>query len=172
MSVCAGLCIVASALVSCRCCHACEPVVLYEQQVVIAMVCVAAWCCSSMSIALHRAVCPVSLVSCVFSCSCLCDQCGVGWQSPRHLPLGRRAGGGHGVGGMRKACYLCQVEVVFQQRMCRLFCMALDVRLKALSLRGANCCVSILCVCVPCVRAAMPTISGASSGGCRSLGLR
>ena len=29
--------------------------------------------------------------------------------------------------------------------------------LKALSLRGANCCVSILCVCVPCVRAAMPT---------------
>ena len=29
---------------------------------------------------------------------------------------GRRAGGGHGVGGMRKACYLCQVEVVFQQR--------------------------------------------------------
>ena len=46
---------------------------------------------------------------------------------------------------------------MFQQRMCRLFCMALDVRLKALSLRGANCCVSNLCVCVPCVRAAMPT---------------
>ena len=70
---------------------------------------------------------------------------------------GRMAGGGHGVGGMRKACCLCQVEVMFQQRMCRLFCMALDVRLKALSLRGANCCVSNLCVCVPCVRAAMPT---------------
>ena len=70
---------------------------------------------------------------------------------------GRMAGGGHGVGGMRKACCLCQVEVMFQQRMCRLFCMALDVRLKALSLRGASCCVSNLCVCVPCVRAAMPT---------------
>ena len=63
---------------------------------------------------------------------------------------GRMAGGGHGVGGMRKACYLCQVEVVFQQRMCRLFCMALDVRLKALSPRGANCCVSNLCMRVVC----------------------
>ena len=52
MSVCAGLCMVASALVPCSCCHACEPgVMLYEQQVVIAMVCVTAWCCSSVSIA-------------------------------------------------------------------------------------------------------------------------
>ena len=39
MSVCAGLCMVASALVPCSCCHACEPgVMLYEQQVVIAVV--------------------------------------------------------------------------------------------------------------------------------------
>ena len=125
MSVCAGLCIVASALVSCRCCHACEPVVLYEQQVVIAMVCVAAWCCSSMSIALHR---------CCLSCSHLCVFMQLSLRSVWRCtwmafaaPLatcggyGRMAGGGHGVGGMRKACYLCQVEVVFQQRMCRLF---------------------------------------------------
>ena len=34
------------------------------------------------------------------------------------------------MGGMRKACYLCQVGMMFQQRMCRLFCMALDVRFK------------------------------------------
>ena len=58
------------------------------------------------------------------------------------------AGGGHGVGGMRKACCLCQVEVMFQQRMCRLFCMALDVRLKVLS---AWC--ELLCQPLDCVRA-------------------
>ena len=92
VSVCAGLCMVASALVPCSCCHACEPRtrgLLYEQQVVIAiaMVCVTAWCCSSVSIALHR--CCLPCLTCVFSCRCLCDQCGVapGWQSPRHLPL-------------------------------------------------------------------------------------
>ena len=61
---------------------------------------------------------------------------------------GRMAGGGHGVGGMRKACCLCQVEVMFQQRMCRLFCMALDVRLKVLS---AWC--ELLCQPLDCVRA-------------------
>ena len=121
---------------SCSCCHACEPVVLYEQQVVIAMVCVTAWCCSSMSIALHRCCLScLTCVLCVFMQLSLRSVWRCTWMAIA-APLatcggyGRRAGGGHGVGGMRKACYLCQVEVVFQQRMCRLFCMALDVRFK------------------------------------------
>ena len=59
------------------------------------------------------------------------------------------AGGGHGVGGMRKACYLCQVEVVFQQRMCRLFCMALDVRFKG----SLSAWCELLCQQLVCLRA-------------------
>ena len=59
------------------------------------------------------------------------------------------AGGGHGVGGMRKACCLCQVEVMFQQRMCRLFCMALDVRFKG----SLSAWCELLCQHLVCMRA-------------------
>ena len=50
---------------------------------------------------------------------------------------------------MRKACYLCQVGVMFQQRMCRLFCMALDVRFKG----SLSAWCELLCQHLVCMRA-------------------
>ena len=99
--------------------------------------CVTAWCCSSMSLVCIGAVCPVSLVcfhAVVSAVSVVLHLDGKHRRATCGGRYVRMAGGGHGVGSMRRACYLCQVEVMFQQRMCRLFCMALDVRLKALFL--------------------------------------
>ena len=56
MSVCAGLCLVASALVPCSCCRACEPGVLYEQQVVHCMMACVTACgdvCDSVVLQQH-----------------------------------------------------------------------------------------------------------------------
>ena len=108
-----------------------------------------------MSVVLHRCCLScLTCVLCVFMQLSLRSVWRCTWMAIA-APLatcggyGRRAGGGHGVGGMRKACYLCQVGVMFQQRMCRLFCMALDVRFKG----SLSAWCELLCQQLVCMRA-------------------